>query len=445
MQVLEEDHDGGALAEPAQQLVHHLAGSPLQRLGVEAEVRHPGSFADREPEPGGQGLDGPSAVVTGAGVLPEPGPPLLGDGVRVVAVVDAEPLDEDAAQQRVGGHLLGRRRRPAPQQPDAVGEAGQVALEVPDEACLADAGVAEHGDDERRPVGGDVGEQLLQLAELETAADGRRGDALDAARLQPEPLDLTGHDEEAVDRLVEPLQRQPGHQVQLERAPDVTAGVGRHQDPAGRRRCLDAGGAVDPIADHDQVAVAPLPQGPDHHLAGVDAHPHRQLDAEAGVEAAVELLERRPHREGGAHRPVRVVLVGPPEPEHRHHRVTDVLLDDSALGLDGDAPGGEVVVHDLADVLGVELPREHGEVDDIGEQDRDQLALLARRGRTGAGPASPPTAGGRCRPRRPRARLRCSSSAVMARSTAVSSSTVASPGPNLPGRVANPRFQPDRR
>ena len=175
---------------------------------------------------------------------------------------------------------------------------------------------------------------------------------------------------------------------------------------------------------------SPRPRGPDHHLAGVDADPHRQLDAEAVLEAAVELFERTPHGEGGAHRPVRVVLVGPPQTEDGHHRVTDVLLDDATLGLDGDAPGGEVVVHDLAHVLGVEPAREHGEVDDICEQDRDQLPLLGRR----EGPQPVPLLhqrleGGVDHGIPERDTLAPSLRATMARSTAVNSSTFASPGP----------------
>ena len=62
--------------------------------------------------------------------------------------------------------------------------------------------------------------------------------------------------------------------------------------------------------------------------------------------------------------------------EHGHHGVADELLDDATVRLDVLVPAQEVGVDDGADILGVELLGQHGEVDEVGEQDRDELALL---------------------------------------------------------------------
>ena len=62
--------------------------------------------------------------------------------------------------------------------------------------------------------------------------------------------------------------------------------------------------------------------------------------------------------------------------EHGHHGVADELLDDAAVRLDVLVPAQEVGVDDRADILGVELLGQHGEVDEVGEQDGDELALL---------------------------------------------------------------------
>ena len=106
----------------------------------------------------------------------------------------------------------------------------------------------------------------------------------------------------------------------------------------------------------------------------------------------------------GPHRPRGVVLPCPVEAEDGHRRVADELLDDAALGLDDRADGREVAAHDLLQVLRVQPLRQRGGVDEVGEQDGDELELLAdgrgqhavalldQRGQRGLDTASPRTA-----------------------------------------------------
>ena len=96
----------------------------------------------------------------------------------------------------------------------------------------------------------------------------------------------------------------------------------------------------------------------------------------SAVTSHVELGEGVAHGEGGADRPVRCVLLAGVDAEHGHHGVADELLDDATVGLDAAVPTHEVGVDDVAHVLGVERLRQHGEVDDVREQDRDEAALL---------------------------------------------------------------------
>ena len=176
---------------------------------------------------------------------------------------------------------------------------------------------------------------------------------------------------------------------------------GRDQHPVDGCRSLEPAGPVDGRADRDEPVARAFAEGADHHLAGVDADPHVQRDAVPAYEIGVEVVEVREHRQGRPDRAVGVVLVGAAEAEDRHHRVADELLDHAAVLLDRPLPAGEVGVDDLAGVLGVELAGEHGEVDEVGEHDGDEPALL------GAGPSRAPRAGpaadpARCRPRRHR-------------------------------------------
>ncbi len=101
-----------------------------------------------------------------------------------------------------------------------------------------------------------------------------------------------------------------------------------------------------------------------------------QRDVVVRGDLGVELVERVAHAQGGADRPMGILLLGCAHAEHGHHGVADELLDDAAVGLDVLVPAQEVGVDDRADVLGVELLRQHGEVDEVGEQDGDELALL---------------------------------------------------------------------
>ena len=74
-----------------------------------------------------------------------------------------------------------------------------------------------------------------------------------------------------------------------------------------------------------------------------------------------------------------ILLLGAVEAEDGHHRVADELLHDATVGLDVLVPAHEVGVDHGSDIFGVELLGQHGEVDEVGEQDRDELALLCAR------------------------------------------------------------------
>jgi len=71
--------------------------------------------------------------------------------------------------------------------------------------------------------------------------------------------------------------------------------------------------------------------------------------------------------------------------EDRHHRVADELLDGASVALEH-LPETRVVRPDAsADVLRVSFIRSRGEADEVAEEDRDDLALLALRRRRLAG------------------------------------------------------------
>ena len=83
----------------------------------------------------------------------------------------------------------------------------------------------------------------------------------------------------------------------------------------------------------------------------------------------------RDQLEAGADRALGVVLVRDGDTPHRHHRVADELLDDTAVAPDHHPALREVRREQLAHLLGVPALRERGEADQVAEQHRGDPAL----------------------------------------------------------------------
>ena len=101
--------------------------------------------------------------------------------------------------------------------------------------------------------------------------------------------------------------------------------------PVHRSGPLQPRGRVHDVAGHQPFAVLRPRLQRHHRLACVDSHPHLQRERRLGC---VQLLDRLQHAEAGPHGPLRVVLVRHRRAEHRHHRVSDELLDRAAEPLE---------------------------------------------------------------------------------------------------------------
>ena len=141
------------------------------------------------------------------------------------------------------------------------------------------------------------------------------------------------------------------------------------QDPAGGRERLETRGRVDDVAGDDSLARARLGVERDERLAAVDRDPEFELGR-----------ERVADRECGADGAFGVILMRHRRAERGHDRIADELLDRSAESLDLRAYAFEVRALKRAHVLRIELLRLRREADQVAEEDRDQLPLLARSG-----------------------------------------------------------------
>ena len=99
------------------------------------------------------------------------------------------------------------------------------------------------------------------------------------------------------------------------------------------------------------------------------------------------LADRVADRERRAHRALGVVLVRDRRAEDGHHRVADELLDRAAVPLDLGAQLRVVRRERRADVLRVEPLGACRRADEVGEEDRHDLPLLARGAAAGASAA----------------------------------------------------------
>ena len=135
---------------------------------------------------------------------------------------------------------------------------------------------------------------------------------------------------------------------------------------------LQARGHVDGVAG-DRVGVAHR-AGQD--LAGVHAHPQREVDVVLRARLGVDLLHRLLHAQGGADRALGVVLVGHRRAEQGHDVVADVLVDGAAVALDLLAQAPQEALDHRLEGLGVEALGHRGVAGEVGEEDGDLAALL---------------------------------------------------------------------
>jgi hypothetical protein len=137
--------------------------------------------------------------------------------------------------------------------------------------------------------------------------------------------------------------------------------LGAKQDLACLRGLLQPRGDVHRVAGRQALGRA------DDDLAGADA------DAAADA----DLGQRLSHLHGRANGAKRVVLVHLRNAEDGHHRVADELLHCAAVPLDDRLHLAEVAAEQRAQCLRVGGLAERGRADDVAEEHRHDLAVLA--------------------------------------------------------------------
>ena len=232
--------------------------------------------------------------------------------------------------------------------------------EVRDEARLADPRGAEQSEEPAGAVGDGILVVAPESVTLALTADERRLEVACKRR------GATEHFEEpkSLDRLGLSLQGKWLDRLEENGIANEQPRLGADEDLTGSCRLLEPGGDVDGVARDECLTLAA-----DDDLA--------RVDADARLEPV--LGDRLAHLRCGADRTQRVVLVRDRDPEDRHDRVADELLDRAAVSLEDDAKVLEVAAHPRAQRLRIGRLPESGRADEVAEENGDDLALLARR------------------------------------------------------------------
>ena len=197
------------------------------------------------------------------------------------------------------------------------------ALQLPGEAALADAGDAEHGCHVTAPFRRGRVEQAQQLEQLRVTAHEGSGVSCTTTAGRPIPEDR----DECRDplRLSLEAQRTGRRERDSGSIADGMRGPIVDDDRRAAGRGLEAGGRVDDVAAHQALPLG----NADRRLPGGDGGPRREARAIARcgqLGNCGDEVERRPNGS------LRVVLVGHRRAPHRHHGVTDELLDRPSIG-----------------------------------------------------------------------------------------------------------------
>ncbi len=289
----------------------------------------------------------------------------------------------------LGLHRFGERRvrhvavgeAPALAPVDELGEPLDIFQELPRQARLADAGVAEDRDEPGPALLFHPVERLLEDGELLVAAD---QPGLEAERRALAPS--AGLDPERLPRgnglcLALQLER-----LELAVVDDILGGGvrARADDHAtGFRGGLQPAGGVDRVAGEHAVAGTGGALEVDEHLAGLHPDPHLERRPALGGEAPVELGEHRLQLERRPHGALGVVLVRLRHAEHRQHGIAHELLEEPAVAFDLARQPVERRPDERLDDLGVLALGEFGGADQVGEQRGRELALPTGRARAG--------------------------------------------------------------
>ena len=136
------------------------------------------------------------------------------------------------------------------------------------------------------------------------------------------------------------------------------------------------GGLTDCRIVHVEIGA----DGPNHHLAGVQAHPDADRDAVIPTYALGIPLHRLLHPQGGVARPHRVVFVRERRAEQCHDAIAHDLVHRALVAVDGLHHVLENRIEELPRLLGIAIGEQLHRALQVSEEHGDLLALAFQSG-----------------------------------------------------------------
>jgi hypothetical protein len=133
-----------------------------------------------------------------------------------------------------------------------------------------------------------------------------------------------------------------------------------HENLAGLRKGEQSRGQVRGIPDRGVIHAEVVADLADDHRTRVKPHAYLELDATLGAELVAVRGERALEAEGRVDRAQGVILVGDGRAEQGHEAVAEKLIDCSFVAVDLAEHQLKGSVHEVVDVLGIELFGQRG-------------------------------------------------------------------------------------
>jgi hypothetical protein len=261
--------------------------------------------------------------------------------------------------------------------------AGQLVLQLLQQAALADAGFGQHGQGMGRLLLAHGLERLQQLRQFFVAADQRCFLPLDTPCRQPELARLQTFDEPAAHRRFHTLDADRLLRLRVEQTPHEAPGVMADPQATRRRTLFHPGGDMHRLAAQRVVTVHAATA---QDRAGVDAYAHPKTGVTL-LEADLFTQARALGEQGqaAAHRAFGVILARAGGTEGGHQVVVRVLQHFTAvLAHHGTQPLQRPVEHTV-NGLRVQLAGQQRGTHHVQEQDADLAQLLLGRTQRGLG------------------------------------------------------------
>src|SRR5574341_2257004 len=141
---------------------------------------------------------------------------------------------------------------------------------------------------------------------------------------------------------------------EIEEARREAHGLLGHRDAAGWRQLLYPSGEPDDVSLRGVVHAQVVADATHDDLAGIQAHPYRELEPALASHVFGERAELSREIQGGRTGALGVVLVGDRGAEEGHDAVTGVLVDRSRVAVDAARQDPEQAIQQAVPLLGID-------------------------------------------------------------------------------------------